>query len=263
MKSPQTNNRSGFTLLEVVLSAAILGVLARSLVSVSAGMSSLSNAGGSLSLLQEQATKAQEALLGDLRQSGLMMVDGLSYPHVFEGGAPGVGFGQHAYVPGIQQANANEADFGAHRAVIFLEPADMDGDGRPDMDLDLNGIPELDVNRDGVLSEDAADIAGWDANLYRIDPVTGLVWDRQGVRYAVLNAPDGRTYLERWVGGVLDRRVAKDVERFFVETPLDTGFQIPTNALRVSLFLRRTDSDGVTYRHSAQWVVSLKNGELE
>ena len=263
MNRNRINKRSGFTLIEVILSAAILGVLARSLVMASQGMSAMSKTGGSMSLLQEQATKAQQALFADLRNSGLMVVDGSSYPHIFEAGVPGEGFAAHAYEPGAQEAVVGQSDFGAHRAIVFLEPADMDNDGRPDMDLDLNGVPELDGNRDGVLSEDVDDIAAWNQALYRTDPDTGLVWDKAGVRYAVLNGPDGRTYLERWVGGNLDRRVAKDVERFFVETPLETGFQIPSNAVRISLFLRRTDTDGVTYRHSAQWVVSLQNGELE
>ncbi len=257
------NRRSGFTLIEVMLSATILAVLARSLVMVSRGIGSLAQTGGTLSLLQDQSTKAQTALFEDLRSSGLMMVAGRSFPHVFEGGVPGVGFDAHAFAPGSQTAEVNETDFGVHGAIVFLEPADMDRDGRPDMDLDLNGVPELDGNRDGVLSEEFADTQAWDANLYRVDPETGLVWDLAEVRYAVLDGPDGRTYLERWVGGVLDRRVAHGVERFQVETPLDTGFQIPTNALRITLFLRKTDSDGVTYRHSAQWVIKLQNGDLE
>ncbi len=263
MKRQQTNKRAGFTLIEVMLSAAILAVLARSLVMASQGMGAMSKTGGSMSLLQEQATKAQTALFADLRQSGLMMVDGNSYPHIFEAGLPGEGFEDFAYEPGAQEAVVGQSDFGAHRAIVFLVPADMDSDGRPDMDLDLNGVPELDGNGDGVLSEDVNDIGAWNQALYQIDPDTGLVWDKAGVRFAVHNGPDGRTYLERWVGGNLDRRVAKNVERFFVETPLETGFQIPTNAVRISLFLRRTDSDGVTYRHSAQWVVSLQNGDLE
>lgn len=257
------NKRSGFTLIEVMVSATILAILARSLVMVSGGMGALSQTGGSLSLLQQQSTKAQAALFSDLRNSGFMMVAGRSFPHVFENGEPGVGFEAHAHAPGEQTANANESDFGAHGAVVFLRPSDIDNDGRPDMDLDLNGVPELDGNGDGVLSEEWADTQAWDANLYRVDPETGLVWDLAEVRYAVLDGPDGRTYLERWVGGVLDRRVAHGVERFQVETSLDTGYQIPTNALRISLFLRKTDSDGVTYRHSAQWVIKLQNGDLE
>ncbi len=257
------NKRSGFTLIELMVSATILAVLARSLVMVSGGIGSLSQTGGSLSLLQQQSSKAQSALFSDLRNSGYMSIDGQSFPHVFEEGVPGEGFEAHAYAPGAQAATVNESDFGAHRAVVFLEPADMDNNGRPDMDLDLNGIPELDGNGDGVLSEEWEDTQAWDANLYRVDPETGLVWDLAEVRYAVLDGPNGRTYLERWVGGVLDRRVANGVERFQVETPVETGYQIPTNALRISLFLRRTDSDGVTYRHSAQWVIKLQNGDLE
>ncbi|MCP5024238.1 MAG: prepilin-type N-terminal cleavage/methylation domain-containing protein [bacterium] len=257
------NKHSGFTLIELIVSATILAVLARSLVMVSSGIDSLSQTGGSLSFLQQQSSKAQRALFSDLRNSGFMSIDGRSFPHVFEDGVPGAGFAAHAYAPGIQVATANEFDFGAHRAVIFLEPADMDDNGRPDMDLDLNGTPELDGNGDGVLSEEWEDTQAWDVNLYRVDPETGLVWNLEEVRYAVLDGPNGRTYLERWVGGVLDRRVAHGVERFQVETPVETGYQIPTNALRITLFLRKTDSDGVTYRHSAQWVIKLQNGDLE
>ncbi len=205
------NRRSGFTLIEVMLSATILAVLARSLVMVSRGIGSLAQTGGSLSLLQEQSIKAQTALFADLRNSGLMMVAGRTFPHVFEGGEPGVGFEAHAFAPGSQTAEANEVDFGVHGAIVFLEPADMDRDGRPDMDLDLNGVPELDGNRDGVLSEEWADTQAWDENLYRVDPETGLVWDLAEVRYAVLDGPEGRTYLDRGVGGVLERRVAHGV----------------------------------------------------
>ncbi|MEZ6021269.1 MAG: hypothetical protein R3F17_14610 [Planctomycetota bacterium] len=65
------------------------------------------------------------------------------------------------------------------------------------------------------------------------------------------------------MNGAPGKRIAKDIERMWIETPADTGFTIPTNALRISLFLRRTDTDGVVYRHSVSWVVSLRNGELE
>ncbi|MCA9001329.1 MAG: hypothetical protein KDB61_05365 [Planctomycetes bacterium] len=250
-------------MIEIMLSVAILGVLARSLIQVSASMGSLSQSGGSQSLLQQEASKVQETLIQDLRRSGYMMVDGLKYPHVFEDGQPGFGFEDQAYQPATQEAAFGQSDFGLHRAVVFLQPSDLDGDRRPDMDLDLNGVPELDGNRDGVFSEQDADLGGWDADSNRIDPNTGLVWSTAKVCYAVLDGPDGRTYLERRVGGLLDRRVAKDVERLLIETPAETGFQIPTNSLRVSLYLRRKDSDGVTYKHFAQWVVTLQNGDLE
>jgi len=263
MKVNQVYKRGGFTLLEVIISTSILGLLARSLIQLSIGMGAMSDAGGSISLLQHESTKAQDAILDDMRRSGLRLVGGKSYPHIFEAGVPGAGFEAHAYTPGSQDALPGDADFGAQRALVFLAPADMDRDDRPDMDVDRSGIPELDGNRDGVLSEDAPDTAAWDAALYDIDPETGLVWDRTEVSYVVVDGPDGRNYLERRLNGVLQRRVAKDVERLFIETPADTGFQIPTNALRISLFLRRTDPQGKAYRHSTQWVVSLRNGELE
>ena len=259
-----TSQRGGFTLLEVVMSATILGVLARSLIMLSSGMGSMSEAGGSLSLLQHEATKAQEALLTDLRRSGLRTVGAKSYPYIFEGDTPDdPAFAAHAYTPAVQNALPGEIDFGPMRSVVFLSPADMDGDERPDMDVDQNGVPELDGNRDGIISEDPSDQGPWVPAEYDIDPSTGLVWDLDEVSYVVVDGPDGHSYLERRIDGVLDRRVAKDVERLFVEDCADTGFQIPSNAVRISLFLRRTDIHGVVYRHSMQWVVSLKNGNLE
>ncbi|MCB9906334.1 MAG: prepilin-type N-terminal cleavage/methylation domain-containing protein [Planctomycetes bacterium] len=263
MKHRIRTRRTGFTLIEVLLTASILGVLARSLILLADGMGSMSQAGGSLSLLQLEASKAQDAIMEDLRRSGLRTVGGKSFPHVFEGGLPGPGFEIHGYAPSNQAAQPGDLDFGPQRSVVFLLPADLDGDGRPDMDADLNGTPELDGNRDGILSEDGADLGPWDPAQATIDPETGLVWSLSEWGYAVVDGADGRPYLERRRGGALQKRVAKDVERMFIETCAQTGYQIPANALRITLFLRRTDTDGVVYRHSVQWVVSLRNGELE
>lgn len=263
MKRKANQRRAGFTLMEVLMTASILGVLARSLILLGQGMGSMSQTGSALSLLQFEATKAQDAIMEDLRRSGLRTVAGKAFPYIYENGAPGPGFEQHTYVPSTQGAQAGEIDFGAQRALVFLLPADLDRDGRPDMDTDLNGVPELDGNRDGLLSEDNADLGSWDPTLNSIDPETGLVWSQNEWGYAILDGPDGRPYLERRMGGVLQKRIAKDVERLYIENCAETGFQIPANALRISLFLRRTDTDGVVYRHSVQWVVSLRNGELE
>ncbi|MEZ6021268.1 MAG: prepilin-type N-terminal cleavage/methylation domain-containing protein [Planctomycetota bacterium] len=155
------SRRGGFTLLEVIMSTTILGVLARSLILLSGSMGSMSQSGGSLALLQQEASKAQEAIMHDLRRSGLHTIGAKSFPHVFENGVPGVGFEAHGYAPASQSAQPGEYGFGPHRALVFLSPSDLDGDDRPDMDLDVNGIPDLDGNRDGVLSEDPADLAGW------------------------------------------------------------------------------------------------------
>ncbi len=260
---PFGNKRSGFTLLEVVMTTTILGVLARSLIQLADGMGSMSKTGGSMSLMQFEATKAQSAMMADLRRSGLLVAGARSLPHVFENGVPEASFEIHAHTPAAQSAMPGESDFGAHRSIVFLLPADFDEDGRPDLDVDLDGFPELDGNGDGVYSDDVEDLVGWDATNFQIDGDTGLVWDLAEYSYQVRTGPDGRNYLEKRRAGVLVKHVAKDVERLFVETPAQTGFVIPTNALRFSLFLRKQDTDGVTYRHSVQWVSSLRNGELE
>jgi hypothetical protein len=105
----------------------------------------------------------------------------------------------------------------------------------------------------------------WDAQENTIDPENGLVWNHREISYVPVTRPDGVNYLERRVDGdaATARRIARDVELFTVENAADTGFAIPTNALRVRVFFRKRDKQGALYRHSAEVVISLRNGELE
>ncbi len=254
----------GFTLIEMILVVTIFSVLARSLVQAIKGMDALSETGTTLAVLQAEGDRAQRAFLNDLRWSGIQDVAGRRYPFVFEGASPSVGFAEHSYVPGPQQAEAGDPDFGAPHALIFVRPSDLDGDGRPDLDLDFNGTPELDGNRDGSLSESSADLVDWSVSDNTIDPDTGLVWSHSEISYLVVAGPGGRNQLVRRVeaDASTSQVIAKDVERLEIQTSEDTGFAIPTNALRIGVYFRKQDSHGVEHSHQVEFVVRLRNGEV-
>lgn len=259
------NARAGFSLIEVMLSISILAILAQALVEAADGMANLTSSANTQALLQAEGQAAIAALLGELEESGLVDVNGADYPHVFDSGLPGPAFAAHQHVPGAQEASAGERDFGVPHAVVFLRPSDVDLDGRPDLDLDLDGTPELDGDGDGVRSQSAADLVDWDAAEHTIDAGTGLVWSHTERALLVVTAPDGanRLVLRTDADAATDRFLARDVELLEIETAPETGFEIPTNALRLRVHLRRRDDQGVLYRHRVELVVRLRNGELE
>jgi len=258
--------RSGVTLIEIMLVMSILVILTRSLLESSASMGQMTESTNTQALLAEQAQEATSAIVADLRTTGIRTMNGAQYPYIYTDGdaADGI-YPGHDHAPAVQTAAAGDDDFGASQSMIFVMPADLDGDNRPDLDGDLDGSPELDGNGDGVLTDNFDDLAAWNAANNTIDGDNGLVWSHTELSYVVVTTADGVNWLERRVNGqaVGGDRIARDVERMTIETSADTGFQIPTNALRVRLFFRRLDPSGVLHRHRAEVVVTLRNGSLE
>lgn len=256
--------RTGSTLIEMIIGVTILAILARLLIGASAASSAMTEVGNIEGEAFRQSEKAMSQILGDLRRSGFVQVDGRDYPHVFEDGEAGVGFEAHDHVPGPMAANAGDGDFGVMRAIVLCLPSDLDGDGRPELDADADGTPELDGDGDGVPTDDAADVAGlWDPQVASIHPDTRVVWSHQDVSYQVTaTGPDGENELVRIVAdGAGGRTVlARGVERIQFDTPTSSGFEIPGGTVRVRLFFRVRGSDGKVYRSRTESTVRLRNG---
>lgn len=262
MRRARSEERSGFTLIELVIGVTILAVLARMLIGTSKASSGITTAGNVQAEVLRMSERAMQTILADLRRSAYGTVDGLDYPHVFDGGVAGVGFSDFTHTPAATAATAGEADFGVMRSIVLAKTSDLDGDGRPEIDVDGNGYPELDGDGDGVPTDDPIDLAGvWDPTLASIDPDTGLVWSHEAIGYAVLPGPDGRGQLVRMVGGLAGEQtvLATGVERIQFDTPDSSGFAIPTGSVRVQVFFRKPDPDGHVYRSRYEATVRLRN----
>ena len=122
-------------------------------------------------------------------------------------------------------AQANDSDFGISREIILVQPADVDGDNVPDVDAD-----------------------------------GALVWSADEISYVHVMAPDGIPVLERRVNGGGGRVVARHVERVVFDDAASSGWNVPLNAVRVQVFFRRPDDDGVVHRYAVESTMRLRNG---
>lgn len=265
--APNTaRQRTGSTLLEMIIGVTILAVLAQMLIGASTASSAVTEAGNIEGEVFRQSERAMSRILDDLRRSGFVEVDGREYPHVFEEGEAGPGFEEHDHVPGPMAAAPGDPDFGVMRSIVLCLPSDLDGDGRPELDADRDGTPELDRNGDGVPTDELLDVGRlWHPLLASIHPDTRLVWSHADVSYQVTaTGPGGENELVRVVGGVGglpgERRVlARGVERIQFDTPDSSGFSIPGGTVRVRLFFRVRGSDGKVYRSQLESTVRLRN----
>lgn len=251
------------SLVEVVLVGSILMMLASTLVETSTSMSRVTSSGSAQAQLLEQGNRALKAILADLRRSGMVTLDGLEYPYVFDDGNASDGHDQHDHVVCNQEADANDNDFGIMRELILALPADLDENGIPDLDMNGNGWPEFDGDKDGTASESDEDYAGidWDPAEHTIEDGTGVVWTHSEVSYVTVTHPDGINYLERRTDAGLDgtRRVARDVELVQFDTWESSGYTIPINSVRVRIFLRRRTLEGALFSHRVEAVVKMRN----
>ncbi len=225
MRARTKSPKAGFTAVEVVISALLLALLARALVETSGSMSRLATAGNTETLLHDQGERAMRSIVTDLKQSGFASVGVREYPYVFEAGDVQEQFAAHAHVPAQSHGEPDDADHGPSREIVFLLPADADGDKRPDYDL-----------------------------------VDGVQWSGNEISYVVVTAADGQNYLERRTNGAAPRRIASGVERVLFDTPATCGYEIPLNCVRARVFLRRTDDEGHVIRHEKIVTVNLRNG---
>ena len=192
---------AGFTLLEMILGATVLALLAKTMISATTSVSHLTESGNLESRIQRDSDRALSQIMEDLRMSGFHTVNDRAYPHVFQGGQPASAFSDFEHAPAPQSAQPGQADFGPMCSIVLCAPSDLDGNGRPEIDVDRDGIPELDGNGDGIVSDEPADVAGiWDERNNTISEQSRLVWSHEDIAYMVLESAAGENELVRLVG---------------------------------------------------------------
>ncbi len=219
------SKRAGFTLIETAVTAVIMIVLAGSFIAVIGAMKRMSEAGDVRVRMQQHGTSALDAIIDDLRLSGFVDVGGNSYPFLFDDGVAGAPFEVHDHLPASTSAEQNEYDFGENREIVFLLPADGNGDDVPD-----------------------------------IDGAGQLIWGTDEISYVLVTGPDGVNLLQRRVNAGAPRTVARHVERVTFDDTLSSAFEVPFGAVRVRLFFRMPDDTGIVHRHSVETTVRLRNG---
>ena len=210
---------------ELMISMTLLLILSGALVESLSNVRRLSVSSENRATLQTMADAALLEVIQDLRRSGSQELAGKTYPYVFDGGAPTMAFIAHAHDPAGGTAEAGDNDFGIDREVVYLLPADADGDRRPDIDVDGS-----------------------------------LMWGADEISFVVVTRADGINYLERRVNAGTPRVVGHHVERMVIDTAESSGFAIPLDSIRVRLFFRRTDTNGHLMRYRNEAVVALRNG---
>ncbi|MDP6740296.1 MAG: hypothetical protein QF404_09840, partial [Planctomycetota bacterium] len=195
------SSRAGVSLIEVVLAASLLTLLAKTLVESANSMSLVTSRGSIRALLQIEGQKAVNAVISDLGSSAIRTVDGKDYPYTFDDAEADSEYAVHTHELPTMEAVPGDSDFGTLREIVFVRTADLDTDGRPDMDTDLNGVPELDGDGDGVRSESFSDLDGiWVAGENTVDSASGVVWPHTEWSYVLTTRADGINCLQRRMG---------------------------------------------------------------
>lgn len=216
--------RAGFSLLELVVGSALLVILAGALTQSISGLRGLASSGSLRSDLAEDAERALESIVADLKRSGAGFAGGQLYPAFFQDGAAAGPDAVFAHGAAPDRAGPGEPDFGPDREIVLLRPADLDADGRPD-----------------------------------IDGAGDLAWDGVRVAYVRVAGPDGTGELQRRTSDGRVRRLAGRVERVVFDDNASSGFEVPLGSIRARVFLRGTDETGRLYRHVAEAVVRPRN----
>jgi hypothetical protein len=218
-------SRSGFTVLELVIGATILLLLVGSLMQSVASMSRGATYASIDSELQAMSERAVRSILRTLKPSGATTIGVDQYPYLFDDGNAQGDFAGSAHAPAAKHGVAGDADFGPNREIVFLQPADADADGRPD-----------------------------------IDGAGRMVWAGNQFAYVLVTRADGVNVLQRWIDGAAPRDIANHVERVTFDDNASSANQVPIRALRVRLWFRRTDEKGAVHRLFTEAMVKLRNG---
>ena len=227
MSSPRARLpfRAGFALLELMIGVLILllliGGLTQSLRSLSQG-SAQSDVDAEL---QTQAERALRAVIGSLKPSGVVTVGGNSFPYLFQDGNATGAYAASAHAAPVHSAHSGDPDFGPNQEIVFVQPADVNADNRPDLD----GSGQM-------------------------------VWSTDQYSYVVVARPDGTNVLQRRINGGSIRVIASHIERIAFDDNASSLYTVPLRAIRVRIWLRKLDDRGSLHRYFTEAVVKLRNG---
>lgn len=222
--------QAGFTLTELMIVSVVLVSLAGVIATTMSGLSSMTIQGSVRNQLQDMGERALSEILEDLRRSGWVEAEVGTFPFFFEDGAvTEEAFAHHQHEPPFRTSEEGEPEHGPSREIVFLLPQDEDLDRRPD-----------------------------------VDPNTGeLSWGSAQISYVLVPERRGHNVLERRTDGESPRPIAHFVERITFEDAALAGFRIPLKSLRVRIWLRKSDGDGIVHRHFVESVVQLRNGGIQ
>lgn len=241
--------RSGFTLLELSVSAAVLIVLAIGVTESVRSLSRLASSGGVDGRLQDSAQRALATILVDLRRAGFATIDGRAYPHLFVDGNAASDFDAHDHAPADEHAEDGEPGFGPNREIVLrlplLRKVNQDADG-VNWDLDDPAAPAV-----GIVK--TYDVPELDAN-------GALQWDAADVAFVLVTGVDGVNVLERRESGGRTSVVARGVERVTFESAVEAPAEVPLGAVRVRLWMRDVDERAGVHRYFVEAVADLRNG---
>lgn len=239
--------KGGFTLLEAALSIGLLSGLLYVFFQSLAGFERLGRHSEALHAAAADAARAMGTIRRDLERSGHLSVGGQAYPVAFAPGEPPAG------LAGFDHAAPNLISGLSKTSPVNPLPAPQGGTGLPGF------APEqLPESRELVYILPAdADGNGW-PDLDQGEPVWG------GQRLALLLVPEGNgsNRLVRRTEAGAETVLAHGVRALRVDLPVDTGYSIPLDSVRVWLQLVRESERGGVQLFNRVDVIQLRNGGL-
>ena len=227
-----SRSRAGFSVLEMLIAVTILSMLAGTLTLAIKHMRGFTTNSTSRATLQDAAERALKRIAADLSRSGEISIGGVNYPYlnIVDGVPADPAFAGHAHAAPTHAAVAGEPDFGANREIVFALPQESDPPGTYG-----NDVPDIDAG-------------------------ANLIWDATEFSYVLITGVDGINYLQRRVNGANPVTIASNLERVEFVDNFFSGFVLPVNTVRVRLFFRKTDAEGVLHRYTAEQIIKLRNG---
>lgn len=240
--SAPSRRRRGHTLVELAVVMATFALLLGGTLLLLSGARESWRRADAESRLQESGRRMLEAILGDLRRSGLTVAQGASWPAIFERPRGPRGTPRGALVATMDPADVDRVDsIGAVNGagdriernrervsdeLVLQLPADLDGDGTP---LDADGEMEW-----------GEELVSW----FVVEDAEGRPWLWRSVDRA------GTVVEERVVGSAVDKATFDVV---FNDRTLRFG------EVAVVLYLEETDARGRRVATQVEGSVVLRN----